>query len=252
MPGILKAMRQAASLARYRAVTRRFDDVMDALPCAYWWEKAPLRMELPVSTLRMQGGFTYGPDHPFVRGLSEGKETLARFYDGFAPGNLGQMYGLGAVPGADLPPYLLPWRMVTRDRPPGGEKGLPASHGVAFYGPCSAQKVALEALRLSRITDAIRKSGFRPDTHGDIEGHFITDGTRACFFVMGGKHRAAALAHLGQSHIPVRLRAGRMAVMDTRMVALWPMVADGSLDAQAALAIAQVYLDGRGLDQVLA
>lgn len=252
MPGILKAMRQAASLARYRAVTRRFGDVMEALPCAYWWEKAPLRMELPVSALRMQGGFTYGPDHPFVRGLSEGKEALARFYDGFAPGNLGQMYGLGEVPGADLPPYLLPWRMVTKDRPPGGEKGLPASHGVAFYGPCSAQKVALEALRLSRITDAIRKSGFQPDKHGDIEGHFITDGARACFFVMGGKHRAAALAHLEQSHIPVRLRAGRMAVMDTRMVALWPMVADGSLSAQTALAIAQVYLDGRGMDQVLA
>lgn len=245
MPGIFKAMRQAASLARYKAVVKRFDDPAAALPCAYWWEKAPLRMELPVDSLRMQGGFTYGPGHPFVQALATGKEALASFYTEFAPSNLAQMYGLGGVPGADLPPYVLPWRMVLKDRPPGGEKGLPSSHGVAFYGPCSAQKVALEALRLSRITDAIRKSGFQPDKHGDIEGHFLTDGTRACFFVMGGKHRAAALAHLGQTHIPVRLRPGRMAVMDTRTAEHWPMVADGSLSLETARAIAEVYLAGR-------
>ncbi|MBA86420.1 hypothetical protein ACSSNL_09480 [Thalassobius sp. S69A] len=250
MPGIFKAMRQAASLARYAAVVRRFDDPMAALPYAYWWEKAPLRMELPVSALRMQGGFTYGPDHPFVQALATGKEALSRFYTHHAPENLGQMYGLPGGAGADLPPYVLPWRKVLKDRPPGGEKGLPASQGVAFYGPCTPKKVTLEALRLSRVASGIRKSGFQPDKHGDIEGHFITDGTRACFFVMGGKHRAAALAHLGNSHIPVRLRPGRMAIMDTRTAQHWPMVADGGLSPKTACAIADLYLTGRGMSDL--
>ena len=250
MPGIFKAMRQAAALARYRAVVKRFDDATAALPCAFWWEKAPLRMELPVTALGMQGGFTYGADHPFVRALTDGKDALAAFYAGFAPRNLSDMYGLGGDAGGALPPYVLPWRMVLKDRPPGGEKGLPASHGVAFYGPCSAQKIALETRRLSRVAEAIRKSGFNPDKHGDIEGHFITDGQRTCFFVMGGKHRAAVLAYLGETHIPVRLRPGRMAVIDTREVAHWPLVADGTMTAQTARAIAEVYLTGRGMSDV--
>lgn len=252
MPAIMKAMRQAAALARYKAVVKRFDDPMAALPYAYWWEKAPLRMELPTDAVRMQGGFTYGPDHPFVRCLSDGKEALATFYDRFAPTDLAQMYGLAEAAETAAAPHVLPWRMVLKDRAPGGEKGLPASHGVAFYGPCSAQKLALEVLRLARVQDAIRNTGFQPDSHGDIEGHFITDGTRACFFVMGGKHRAAALASLGNSHIPVRLRPGRMAVIDTRCIRQWPMVATGGMSERTALAIAQVYLSGRGVSDVLA
>lgn len=137
------------------------------------------------------------------------------------------------------------------DRPPPGEGGLASHHGLAFFGPCSDQKVRLEARRLQNVDAAIRAKGFNPDRYGDIEGHVITDGQRAVFFIMGGKHRAAALAHQGASHIPVRFREGHPRVAHTRDIAHWPMVHRGELSPQDAGTVAHTYLDGRGMSDVM-
>ncbi|WP_319824232.1 hypothetical protein [Thalassovita sp.] len=252
MIGFLTRLRKALSQARYSPVVQRAESPMDAVRLAYWVEKKPLRMDLPVSMLRSHGAFRYGPDHPFQVGMRDGKAGLARFFDGFQPVDLRSMYGLSrGCTGAELPQWTLPWRLRAENLPPPGEKGLPASQGTAFYGPCSAAKVALEHRRLAGVLRSIQRKGYNPDRHGDIEGYLLTDGTRACFFVMGGKHRAAALAQMGHSHVPVRLRPGLLSVIDARSLADWPMVVSGQVSPETARAVLEVYLAGRGMADVL-
>ena len=234
-------------------VERQVEDAAAAIGYCYWAGKQPLRLMLPVGMLRMHGGFDYGPDHPFRRALSEGPEALTRFYDGFQPQTIAQIYDLpedmGA--GAGLAQWEVPWRLREKRVPPPGEKGLSAKHGVAFYGPCTPQKVALEQRRLTGTLASVKAKGFDPDRHGDIEGQMLTDGRRVAFMVLGGKHRAAVLAHLGQSHIPVRLRAGLMPLIDARVVQDWPLVASGEMAAEVARAVMARYLEGRGMADVL-
>lgn len=254
MTGFATRLRRALSAARYRPVSQRVELPGEALPLAYWADKAPLRVELPVAMLRSQGGFTYGADHPFCRGLSGGEAALTQFYGGFQPAQIAALYAPSRAreTGADLPAWELPWRARMVRKPPPGEKGLGAGHGLAFWGPCSPQKVALEHRRLTGTLASIQRRGYDPDRHGDIEGQLMTDGKRVAFMVLGGKHRAAVLAHLGHSHIPVRLRPGLMAVIDARAVADWPLVSNGTMSHALALAILDIYLDGRGMSDVLA
>ena len=245
--GFFLRFRRALMQAKYRPESRRIDVPAAALPYAYWSEKRPLRLEVPVGMLRMPGAFAYGPDHPFRRGLAEGAPALRAFYDGFQPRDLAGMYGLDMVDetGAGLPVWEYPWRLYDPRKPPRGEKGLSAKHGVAHYGPCSDRKVAQEISRLNKALAGIKQHGYDPDRFGDIEGQLITDGERVAFLIMGGKHRAAVLAHIGETHVPVRLRAGRMPLVDTRTAENWPLVANGEVSRKLACAIAGVYLDGR-------
>ncbi len=233
--------------SRYGVVTQQIDDPNAALTYAHWSDKRPLRLLVPVEMLRMQGGFAYGPDHPFVAALGQGQQVLEQFYERFAPTTLSQMYApdMADETGADLPQWELPWRLRLNPKAPLGEKGLGAKHGVAFYGPCSAQKIQLEMQRLQNADASIRKNGFDPDRHGDIEGQLLSDGTRTIFFVAGGKHRAAVLTHQGHRHIPVRLRPSLMRLVDQRLISLWPAVQDGRLGLPLAGAIMDCYLRGR-------
>ncbi|MEL7115839.1 MAG: hypothetical protein AAGP08_09650 [Pseudomonadota bacterium] len=243
------ALRQS----KYAAETVKVDAPLEALRYAYWSERRPLRLELPTEMLRMPGAFAYHAGHPFFEALAEGDAALRRFYAGFQPRNLNEMYRL-AMPdekGADLAQWEFPWRLYAPRTPPRGEGGLSAKHGVAHYGPCTETKIAQEMRRLTRTVKSIETKGFHPDRYGDIEGQLLTDGTRVCFLIMGGKHRAAALAHLGASHVPVRLRPGRMPLVDTRTPEAWPLVASGDVSARLAVAIAARYLEGQTAFDVL-
>ena len=226
--------------------TVRVDNPVDALPYAYWIEKEPLRLLLPVGMLRMQGAFAYDRDHPFVQALDHGPERLAAFYSRFQPGSLGAMYGLPARgrAGETLPPWELPWVLRDSRTAPAGEGGLPAGHGVSFYGPVSREKIAMEYGRLRKTAASIAAHGYQPDRYRDIEGHLMTDGHDVCFFVRGGKHRAAVLAWQGLEHIPVQFRRTWPLVVDSRTGGHWPLVADGSVDAGLARDILTVYLRG--------
>ena len=248
MRSTLRTLWHAARAGRRPTVVRRVAEAGDLIMLAHWADKAPLRLEVPTQLLRSQGAFAYGPDHPFVRALTDGKPALEGFYAGFQPATLGAVHGTAS----DLEPWRLPWRLQDRPKAPPGEWGLPAEEGLAFWGPCSERKIALEMRRLTEARDGIAAKGFAPETYGEIEGHVLTDGTRAVFFVMGGKHRAAVLAARGDSHIRVAFRAERLALVDTARVSHWPMVAAGEIGAEEALSIAEDYLRGRGMHEVLA
>ncbi len=226
--------------------TVEIHDPREAIPYAYWIDRMPVRLVLPADMLRMQGAFVYDATHPFVQALHGGPACLESFYQRFAPATIAQMYGIpetGSV-GEALPPWELPWVMRSQRKPPEGERGLDREHGVSFYGPVSPRKVAFEYHRICQVAAAIRKKGYRPDRYGDIEGYFMTDGKDLCIFVKGGKHRAAALAGLGNTRIPVMLRQRGPLVVDARTAEQWPLVASGMMDIELARKILGVYLKG--------
>lgn len=217
-------------------------------PLAHLADKPALRLQVPTHLLRMQGGFVYGPDHPFVTALTDGRKALEDFYTRVRPATIAEFYGIDSnAPGHDLPPWEVPWYWRHHRSPPPGERNLGAEHGVAFYGPVTQQKIDLEMARLDGLRDSIGKHGFDPDGHGDIEGYVIRDGARLAFFVRGGKHRAAALAATGAEAIPVAFRAGFPRLVDTEQAPLWPLVFDSAIDAALAQDILRVHVEGRGI-----
>jgi hypothetical protein len=228
------------------AQTVRVDHPSDAIRYSYWIEKQPLRLLLPVGMLRMQGAFAYDQEHPFVQALSDGPERLADFYTRFRPANLRDMYKLpsGTRAGETLPPWELPWVMRLARIAPYGERGLSPEDGVSFYGPTTGKKIEMEYHRLRQTAASIRSHGYQPDRYRDIEGHLMTDGRETCFFVRGGKHRAAVLAWMGVESVPVQFRRTWPLVVDSRTCEHWPLVADGVVDAGFAREILTVYMRG--------
>jgi hypothetical protein len=209
----------------------------------YFVGKSPVYM-LPPEMLLLQGAHRFGPQHPFVAALTEGRSALERFYSNFAPQGLAQMYRLPetGLHGETLEPWEIPW--LKRKRvPPSPEAGLDIEHGVSYYGPCTPEKIDTEVLRLTSLVESINLNGYQPDQHGHIKGHFLRSGNDFRFFVRGGKHRTAALVHLGHKRIPVIVREGWPRVIVQGTESEWPLVREGEIDAALAAAIFSRYFD---------
>lgn len=237
-----KAVSAIGRLVRPRSLIK-VEDPMELAGLTHWAEKKTLRIMMPPQMLRMQGAFVYGPTHPFVKALDQGREAFEAFYASVQPQTVAQYYGLPNTDraGADLPPWELPWYLRANRTPPPGELSLGAEHGVSFYGPASNEKVDLELSRLTKLRESICVNGYDPDAHGDIEGYVMRSGVQACFFVRGGKHRAAVLTHLGYSHIPVSFRVGFPRLGDAVQADLWPLVRSGVMDQGLAQDILHAY-----------
>lgn len=191
----------------------------------------------------MQGAHNYSDvNHPFNIALQYGKHALSKFYDGFSPKNIIEMYHLDSrgLLGEDLPPWELPWLFRKRQHPP-GEGGLGPEHGVSFFGPCTSEKVDLELRRLVTTVQSISKNGYQPTEHGHIEGYFLQRDNEYRFFILGGKHRAASLCNLGHTNIPVRMRTNCPRLISRKDSAAWPLVQNGEMDQKLAEAIFDSY-----------
>ncbi|MDT8409209.1 MAG: ParB N-terminal domain-containing protein [Wenzhouxiangellaceae bacterium] len=209
----------------------------------YWVGRSPI-IYMPTSLLVMQGAFSFGEQHPFVRTIACGRNELAAFYKNFQPKNLAQMYRLPEpARGGDLAPWELPW-LLRRRRPSRGEKGLAPAHGVSYYGPCTDAKIDLETSRLAAIAKSIAKRGYRqPPLLAHIAGHFMQSGDEIRFFVRGGKHRAAALTALGFEHVPVRMRDTWPRLVSRDQAAHWPLVRSGEISRSFACRIFDRYFE---------
>jgi hypothetical protein len=214
------------------------------LPYQFRVDARPVRFLLPVSMLRMQGGFTFDASHPFVAAIEHGVESLRSFYADFVPRNVTQLHGLNRQGrmGEDLPPWELPWIMRGSRTPPPGELGLHGRHGVSICGPVSDRKCELEYTRLQELRCSIESEGYDADRFGDIQGHFMRGPAGICFFVRGGKHRAAVLAYLGYSRIGVRIKRNWPMLINERDADFWPLVAAGEIDRALAVDLFNVYL----------
>ena len=219
----------------------------DLVELAHWIERPALRLLVPPELLRMQGGFIYGPGHPFVAAQTEGSEALRAFYATCQPATITDYYGLDGAgrQGADLPPWEIPWYGRSQRSPPPGELELGPEHGVSFYGPVSERKIELELRHLDRLARAVRQNGYDPDAFGDIEGYILDNGSGAAFFVRGGKHRAAVLTALGHRRIPVAFRSSWPRLVHSGSAGRWPLVRSRSMEISLAKDILEAYIRGR-------
>ncbi|SFR49115.1 hypothetical protein [Thiomicrospira sp. ALE5] len=212
----------------------------------YWVGRLPI-MHLPVEMLVMPGAHHYASDyHPFVSLLKTGRrDYFDSFYQSFCPVSLADMYGVSIednVLGADLKPYDEPW-FLRESKIPSGENGLSAKHGASFYGPVSPQKLELEYQRVTQTYESISMQGYLPHKFGHIDGFFLQYQGQYKFYVNGAKHRAAALAALGYSHIPVMMRDNMTRIVSDKDVAGWPLVAAGKISQDFALSVLKAYFE---------
>ena len=221
----------------------------DVLRWASWGSYGEtIRLNVGVPHLVMQGGFNFSQSsHPFVAALSEGIGALESFYSQCSPGSLCEYHGVQDASEKDwlVPAWEVPWIQRVARLPPPGECGLGPEHGVSFYGPVSPDKLALEYRRLVELRAAIQNGGYQPGLYGDIDGYFMLDQQgQYRFFVRGGKHRAAVLAHLGWTHVPVVFKREWPRVVRLRDSSEWPLVHDGTLAEPAARAVFSSYFSG--------
>jgi hypothetical protein len=127
--------------------------------------------------------------------------------------------------------------------------GLCPDHGISLFGPCTDEKVALEEARLKQIVASITARGYLPDRFGDITGYFLMRQDEFRFVVRGGKHRSAALAALGWTHLPVRLKPGWEPVVSLETLGEWPLVRSGAIPAPQARRVFERYFEWNGTEQ---
>jgi hypothetical protein len=118
------------------------------------------------------------------------------------------------------------------------------------YGPWSEDMIRRRIQRIATITNAIRREGYRHDKLADpddcIRGVMVKHGNDWRMVIIGGNHRASALAALGRESIPVQQHRSMPAVIDVAAAAQWPVVREGVLEEGVARKIALHYFSVTG------
>lgn len=205
---------------------------------AYWIGHSPI-LHIKKECLVNPGAYCCAShSHPFILALAEGRSALAQFYERFCPQDVCEMYAIEkqGLTGEDLPPWEVPWLLKKRSQP-SPEGGLKPKDGVSYYGPVSESKLNLELSRLIAVKQSVSQYGYVPALDKHIEGYFLQNNDDLRFYILGGKHRAAVLSHLGYARIPVRIRGSSPKVVHRCDVENWPLVKSGLMDKQLALKI---------------
>lgn len=200
---------------------------------------------VPAQKLRYPGGMAFSyQQHHFMRYYADGRSTLEHYYRNHQPKNIFEQHFLtapayGVVDGS-------PW-LVADD---GGAKVFSATgkneqdpkHGRQQYGPMSDEGVTFEAERLSVSARSIEAEGYDPAKGGYPLGYILLDTNGEwVFYVATGRHRAAALVHLGHKEIPVSFVPYYPRFIRKSDSANWPMVQFGALLEDEALRIFAAY-----------
>ena len=245
----MKRVKTAWNVLRGRTQPRRDVTITDAenlMRMAFWSERDRPVLNVPPSMLRILGGYAYGPGHPMVQALREGRSRpLETFHRTVQPGTLSDFYDLRRMedqPGAHSDPAAVPWHI---DVPRDTARAKPLYR---FFGPPTPGLIETEMKRLVTVRESIGKNGYLPEKFGHIEGYILRDGDDACLMVSGGKHRAAVLADLEMPTIPIMFHPRYSRMIDTAQLPIWPRVANGSVAPDIARQIARTHIVGRTFD----
>jgi hypothetical protein len=226
--------------------------------------------EVPVANVYYPYQFCYAIDawHPFVRTLLEfavnpalayEDSTLYKYYQMYQPQTVRDvlLFGETSEVGEELSAYPVPQYLPTLPWDPAietyrrGEAGLEASHGNQGFGPVSDQKGELEFRRLIDTFLSIKTHGYQPKATGDgeITGYFVRHQDDYRFIVRGGLHRAAVLGALGYEAIRVTFYNGYPRWVDTHRVNEWPLIKQGNITTETALAITERFFTDDGKEK---
>lgn len=197
---------------------------------------------LNINELRYSGGMAFSYEqHHFMKFLASGRTALQEYYSRHQPKDVFEQHFLTSLD-SSLCPMTYPWHSWHNVYM--GESGLCANHGRQHYGPCSDEKIALESFRLDRLLHSIQQNGYDPQMSGHIRGYLLLDQSRDDgyrFVVCGGQHRAAVLAHLGYSDIPVTFQPDWPRIICVEHVSDWPLVHSGRISQVDAERIFSAY-----------
>lgn len=132
------------------------------------------------------------------------------------------------------------------------EGGLSYKQGSQSFGPVTEAKGELEYNRLLSTFNSIKSKGYLVDYfHNQISGYFIKYESDYRFVIQNGNHRAATLAALGHSEIPVIFRYDYPRVIDIQDIELWPQVANGNITKEDAKTIFKSMFIGKDFGNIL-
>lgn len=203
--------------------------------------------------------------HPFVKAAKAGLEcdsfedarvavtkSLEDFYASYQPRTIHEMFwDVAEAPGklAEYPAWavMMPWQggddidswmqeisRTVRKEGRRGKRWLTIKDGWSWSGPVSPEKLKLEATRLTKTLQAIKKRGYRRHDgyDGDIRAVVLANSDGEWVWQSyAGQHRAAVLSALEEDQIPVRL-SGLVRVHDAPT---WPQVAKGLYNVHQAV-----------------
>ncbi len=139
----------------------------------------------------------------------------------------------------------MPWTPT-----PAFERAAPAAVFAGDYGPMEDELIAERFRRVVSVVDALKSHGYRRDMLSDpddtIRGVLVKHGNDWKMVLIGGNHRASALAALGHKTIPVQSHRGLPGMIDIANAAAWPCVARGALPEAVARRIALSYFQYAG------
>ena len=175
--------------------------------------------------LRYSGGVSFNyTQHHFMQYYRFGPKALKEFYEEHQPKTIFEQHFLSTKSVREQ--KHLPW-IDPGNRSDRLEHGLDSSHGHQARGPVSNKKLMVELQRLGNCSKSIQKKGYLID-EGFPRGYFLSRSNGEwVFHVVGGKHRVAALIHLGWKVIPICLEPNWPVIISEEEIEEWPGVKKG-------------------------
>jgi len=235
----------------------------------YYGNFNPVLMDVDIHRGRGLRVFPMNDIHPYIYAIrtaleaanrdAAARKILDHYYATVQPSSAAEWVNLSSIHKSTLhgmPPWAIsmPWDVRSPDawqyareqfainEGTALNQNLTISDGWHFWGPVSEGKLLLESQRLSRLIRSFETRGhYRHNGHdGDVRAIILRHGNDWCWQVAGGEHRAAMLAALGHTSIPVRV----IQIIQREDVDYWPGVINNTYTKQAALETFDLIFSG--------
>lgn len=201
-------------------------------------------MNISLVNIRHTGGQSYNYiQHHFMKYYKYGAKSLISYYDKHQPNTIFEKHFI-----TNNKDFKLPWLHESNNKSNMGEHGLDIKHGHSAYGPVSNKKLKLEMERLDYCLESIKHNGYvvKNKTTGRVNdmprGYFMVSNKGDWIFrIVGGKHRVAAMAHLGWRNIPVRMQPNYPRCIFENDIENWPGVKSNRCTIEEAKEIFNSY-----------
>jgi hypothetical protein len=190
------------------------------------------------------------PYEAYARGLASGRpvtevrQEFVEYLRRYRPTGISEALGVRLT--RDQPLWHLPWRKpaVVKAEPGWVDEPDRVVDVMSFFAPEGVSLVALER-EFHWHENAFRniaKDGYQPAKFSHIRVREFRRADESVFLVLDGNHRLSALSALQCQDVEVKQARGTRVLRSD--AASWPMVRNGSIGIEDALAIFDGYFSG--------